>query len=111
MRRSIEQWQKCDPKAMAFNQSAAAVMYAIADAKSDVLSLHREKIELLQLIKNYVSHSEKWAEDEELAPEFLDILNEMRAVIKAHHEGQTDHIANAGKMVGLPIDSEGGHCD
>lgn len=41
LNRTAEQWQKCDPKAMA-KMSEAAIMYALADARSDVLRMHSE---------------------------------------------------------------------
>jgi len=41
LNRTAEQWQKCDPKAMA-KMSEAAIMYALADARSDVLRMHAE---------------------------------------------------------------------
>jgi hypothetical protein len=39
MRRSIDQWRGCDPKAMA-TQSEAALTYAFEDARADILALH-----------------------------------------------------------------------
>lgn len=41
LNRTAEQWQKCDPKAMA-KMSEPAIMYALADARSDVLRMHAE---------------------------------------------------------------------
>lgn len=41
LNRTAEQWQKCDPKSMA-KMSEAAIMYALADARSDVLKIHAE---------------------------------------------------------------------
>ena len=40
--RSIEQWQNCDPHAMATRQSYAAIEYAFIDAKRDILALSAE---------------------------------------------------------------------
>lgn len=40
--RSIEQWQNCDPHAMATRQSYAAIENAFVDAKHDVLALSTE---------------------------------------------------------------------
>ena len=40
--RSIEQWQNCDPHAMATRQSDAAIENAFVDAKHDVLALSTE---------------------------------------------------------------------
>lgn len=37
MKRTIEQWKNCDPKAMVENQSAAAQMFALQDAKAEWL--------------------------------------------------------------------------
>jgi hypothetical protein len=44
MRRSIETWANCDPKAMAYNQSAAAVQFALEDARADILELHADML-------------------------------------------------------------------
>ena len=46
MKRTIEQWKNCDPKAMVENQSAAAQMFALQDAKADILELHSENLRL-----------------------------------------------------------------
>lgn len=40
--RSIEQWQNCDPHAMATRQSYAAIENAFVDAKHDVMALSTE---------------------------------------------------------------------
>jgi hypothetical protein len=42
MKRTIEQWQNCDPNAMAHNQSDAAKAFAFEDAKADILELYAE---------------------------------------------------------------------
>lgn len=42
MKRTIEQWQNCDPSAMAHNQSDAAKFFAFEDAKADILELYAE---------------------------------------------------------------------
>ena len=39
MKRSLATWQKADPKAMAFEQSPVACMYALADMKADLLMM------------------------------------------------------------------------
>lgn len=49
LNRTAEQWQKCDPKAMA-KMSEPAIMYALADARSDVLRMHAE-IERLKQVR------------------------------------------------------------
>ena len=41
LNRTAEQWQKCDPKVMA-KMSEAAIMYALDDARRDVLRMHAE---------------------------------------------------------------------
>jgi len=51
MKRSIETWIGCDPKAMAYTQSAAAVMFALQDAKSDILELHAENMRLRNIAR------------------------------------------------------------
>lgn len=40
MKRKIEQWRACDPRAMATQQSPAAIQFAFEDAKADILALH-----------------------------------------------------------------------
>ena len=39
MNRSLATWQKADPKAMAFEQSPASCMHALADMKEDLLMM------------------------------------------------------------------------
>lgn len=51
MKRSIEQWKHCDPRAMAYNQSEAAVMFALQDAKADILALHAENMRLRNIAR------------------------------------------------------------
>lgn len=51
MKRSIESWRGCDPKAMAQNQSEAAVMFALQDAKADILDLHAENMRLRNIAR------------------------------------------------------------
>lgn len=41
MNRKISQWEACDPKAMA-KMSEAAIMYALSDAKADILELFND---------------------------------------------------------------------
>jgi hypothetical protein len=40
MKRPIRQWKGCSPQAMATQQSPAAIEYAFADAKADILALY-----------------------------------------------------------------------
>lgn len=42
MKRTIEQWRNAVPELMATAQSEAARTYAFADARADILELHRE---------------------------------------------------------------------
>ena len=42
MKRTIEQWSGCKPEAMATAQSDVARTFAFADARADILELHRE---------------------------------------------------------------------
>ena len=51
MKRSIEIWRRCDPKAMAQNQSKAAVMFALQDAKADILELHAENTRMRNIAR------------------------------------------------------------
>lgn len=41
MKRKIEQWKGCEPNAM-LTQSEAAMLFALEDAKADILELHAE---------------------------------------------------------------------
>jgi len=52
MKRSIDTWRVCDPKAMAHNQSAPAVMFALQDAKADILELHAENLRLRNIARS-----------------------------------------------------------
>ena len=45
LQRSREQWSGCDPRLMA-QQSPAAIMYAIQDARLDIDALHRQADQL-----------------------------------------------------------------
>jgi hypothetical protein len=40
MKRTIEQWINCKPELMA-KMSESAIMYALQDARSDIMRLHR----------------------------------------------------------------------
>jgi len=40
MKRSIEQYRACSPKAMATEQSEAAITYAFEDMRSDIITLY-----------------------------------------------------------------------
>ena len=40
MQRTIDQWRRCSPHAMTYNQSPAAILYAFEDAKADILALY-----------------------------------------------------------------------
>ena len=39
MRRTLATWQKASPQAMAFDQSPAACMHALADMKADMMMM------------------------------------------------------------------------
>ena len=64
MKRSIERWKNCNPKAMA-KQSEAAIMYAFMDAKEDILKM----AEALQVI----AYPRRGTEEENMDIE--DIIN------------------------------------
>lgn len=49
LNKSIERWVRCDPRSMA-KMSEMAIMYAFEDARTDILSLHRE-IERLNAVR------------------------------------------------------------
>lgn len=51
MKRTIEQWKNSDPKAMASNQSDTAKMFALQDAKADILELHAENLRLRNIAR------------------------------------------------------------
>ena len=40
MNRSIDQWRNCNPDAMAYRQSPAAIFFAFQDARADILALY-----------------------------------------------------------------------
>ncbi len=46
MQRTIEQWQACNPAAMAYTQSDTAKYHAFLDAKLDILELYDEAVRL-----------------------------------------------------------------
>ena len=54
MKRTIGQWSNCEPKAMATYQSEVAVMYALQDAKDDILELYRENLRLKNISSKLV---------------------------------------------------------
>ena len=49
MKRTIEQWNKCEPSAMV-HQSDAALQYAFEDAKNDILELHKKNVDFGKLL-------------------------------------------------------------
>lgn len=51
MKRTIEQWNNCDPKVMANDQSDTAKMFAFQDAKADILELHAENLRLRNIAR------------------------------------------------------------
>lgn len=55
LNRSIEQWRNCDPWAMATEQSDAAKMFAMEDARADILKLHadneRLRVTLAEIVR------------------------------------------------------------
>ena len=51
MKRTIEQWKKCDPKAMATRQSDAAKYFAFEDAKADIIELYNENLRLKNVMR------------------------------------------------------------
>ena len=54
MKRTIEQWRNCIPEYMAFDMSDAAKMYAIDDAKQDILQLYKLAERVANLNKDAV---------------------------------------------------------
>lgn len=55
MNRTIEQWSKCNPEAMATGQSEVARTFAFADARADILELHRNNERLRKLLADLKS--------------------------------------------------------
>lgn len=51
MKRTIEQWIKCNPEAMAHDQSDAAKQFAFEDAKADILELYAENKRLRKVMQ------------------------------------------------------------
>lgn len=54
MKRTAEQWRKCDPRAMATAQSEVAIEFAFQDAQHDILELLRQNAEMLAALKEVV---------------------------------------------------------
>ena len=42
LKRTVDQWENCDPESMAYHMSQAAIMYAFKDARHDILRMHDE---------------------------------------------------------------------
>jgi hypothetical protein len=51
MKRTIDQWKSCVPRAMAYEQSQAAQQFAFEDAKADILELHKENLRLRNIAR------------------------------------------------------------
>lgn len=51
MKRTIDQWNKCEPKAMVQKQSEAACIFALQDAKADILELYKENLRLKNIAR------------------------------------------------------------
>ena len=51
MKRSIERWQICRPEAMITDQSEAAAIFAMEDARHDILELYDELKRMKSLLK------------------------------------------------------------
>ena len=51
MNRTIEQWSVCDPLAMCTKQSLTAQVFAMQDAKSDILKLHAQNKRMKQILQ------------------------------------------------------------
>jgi len=65
MTRTIEQWKGCEPKAMAYEMSNAAIYNAFVDAKADILELQR-KCEGMKAILSKIAYPRRGTEDESL---------------------------------------------
>ena len=61
MKRTIEQWKKCDPRSMAYHQSDNAKQFGFEDAKHDILELY----EALKIARDWLvtggDHPEGWS--------------------------------------------------
>ena len=51
MNRTIEQWSAGDPYAMCTKQSVNAQVFAMQDAKSDILELHAQNKRMKQILQ------------------------------------------------------------
>lgn len=58
--RTLAQWRGCDPHAMATRQSPAAVEFALADAKHDILALHATVEGLREVLQEIKNHGLSW---------------------------------------------------
>jgi hypothetical protein len=67
LRRSIDSYRKCSPKAMAYDQSRAAIFYAIDDLTHDVISLYEENEKMRKLLQ-VVACPRRGTEEENMTP-------------------------------------------
>jgi hypothetical protein len=51
MKRQIERWKICNPSAMITDQSEAAAIFAMEDARHDILELNDEVVRLKSLLR------------------------------------------------------------
>lgn len=51
LRRTIDSCRKCSPKAMAYEQSPAAIFYAIDDMRHDIIALYEENEKMRKLLQ------------------------------------------------------------
>lgn len=51
MKRSIDRWKICNPNAIITEQSEAAAIFAMEDARHDILELNDELVRIKSLLK------------------------------------------------------------
>lgn len=74
MNRSIARWQACSPKALAHDQSIAAIEYAFEDARHDILELHDQNNRLRGMLM-MVAYPRRGTSEESLTiQQFADLI-------------------------------------
>lgn len=86
--RPLEAWRKCDPHAMATQQSAVAIEFGFADMKHDILALAglcaeqigslRTALHALESISNEMTVVDRWTN---AGQELLDALQPTRDAV------------------------------
>lgn len=74
MNRTIDRWKICSPTAMCTQQSQVAQIYAMEDARHDIIELHDQNKRLRSLLK-IAAYPRRGTEEERMdIQEFADIV-------------------------------------